>query len=442
MNQIVSILNPFFSLPSSFLKRSFPVKIGILLILLIAAWFGIPRVLSSRQAQQRYQTTTAQKGTLVVSVSSSGQVSSINSASVTTNATGVVKKIYIQNGQKVRSTTPIAEIELDLKGKQNAVSALASYQSAKNTLESAKANFYSLQSDMFTNWDAYMKIAQSSTYQNSDGSAKNDQRQLPQFMISNDDWLATEAKYKNQQAVVAQAQTALNYAWLSYQLASSVVYAPISGTLTGFSLQVGSVIGSTSGLSTSSTTTTSSQKIGSVVTEGKPAVTINLTEIDAPKVKIGNKATITLDAFTGKTFTGKVVSIDTVGVVNSGVTTYPTVIQLDLSNPQIYSNMSAQANIITQTADDVLLVPVVAVQTQDGQSVVRVMQGDKEEQVAVETGLSSDTQIEIKSGLAEGDIIITGVNGSGGRQTTQTQSPFSPFGTGGFRGGGNVRINR
>jgi len=164
-----------------------------------------------------------------------------------------------------------------------------------------------------------------------------------------------------------------------------------------------------------------------------------LTQIDTPKVKIGNKATLTFDAFPNKTFTGKVVSIDTIGSVSSGVTTYPAVIKLDTQVPEIFSNMTTSATIITQIKDNVFLVPTSAVQTQNEQSTVRVLKNNKINQVTVETGLSSSTQVEITSGLSEGDTVITSVISSsqnGQTGSSQTQSPFSGIGGGGaFRMG-------
>lgn len=406
------------------------LSIIILAIILAVSWFTVPKLLKSKASQPQYQTAQVEKGTLIVTVSASGQVSAANSATVDTKASGVVSKIYVENGQKVQTGDKIAEIDLDLEGKQRATQSFSSYQSAKNTLETAKINYYTLQSDMLTKWKTYMDVAQSSTYQNPDGSPKTDFRQLPQFMSTNDDWLATEAKYKNQENVVAQAQTALNSAWLSYQQTSSTIYAPISGTVTGFSLQIGSVL--TAQSNTSGTAT--AQKIASIQTDASPIISVNLTQIDTPKVKVGNRATLTFDAFPGKTFTGKVVSIDTIGAVSSGVTTYPAVIKLDTEVPEIFSNMTAQASIITQMKDNVLLVPSSAVQTQNEQSTVRVMKNGKVQQVDVETGLSSSTQVEIVSGLSEGDNVVTSAissNGTGQQRSSQTQSPFGGFGAGG-----------
>ena len=106
---------------------------------------------------------------------------------------------------------------------------------------------------------------------------------------------------------------------------------------------------------------------------------------------------------------------------------------------EIYPNMSATANIITATKNDVLLVPTAAVQTQNDQTYVRVLKNGKIQQVDVETDLSSSTQIEITSGLSEGDNVITSTVSSTTSGSSTSTSPFSSFGRGGFGGGGAVR---
>jgi len=69
-------------------------------------------------------------------------------------------------------------------------------------------------------------------------------------------------------------------------------------------------------------------------------------------------------------------SVNIVGVVSSGVTSYPVIIQLDTDAAELLPNMSVQANIITTTKDNVLLVPTSAVTTKNGQSTVRVIRMD------------------------------------------------------------------
>lgn len=405
-------------------------KIILLVIIVGAGLLLILKFTASKKQNIQYQTAQIEKGTLIVSVTGSGQVSTANNITVTTQTTGVVSKVYKNDGDEVKKDDIIAEIDLDLYGQQKAAQALANYQSAKNSLESAKTSLYSLQSDMFTQWKKHYDLATNSTYQNSDSSPNNENRVLAEFHISEDNWLAAEAKYKNQQNVVNQAQTSLNAAWLSYQQSSPIIYAPISGKISGLSLQIGSVV--------------SSAKIASIKTAALPTITINLTEIDVPKIQIGNKATIKFDAFPDKTYTGSVLSIDTTGAVNSGVITYPTVIKLDTESREILPNMAASASIITAIKDNVLLAPLSSIQTQNEESFVRVMKNKNIEQIRVETGLVSDTYIEIVSGLSEGDTVITGMiqSSSANQQRNQSQSPFGGFGGGAFRfggGGGGIR---
>lgn len=411
-------------------------KLAIVIILVSLGWFGVKNMSSAKTAEVQYQTETAKKDTLIVSISASGQISAANSASVSTQTSGVVKKIFVTNGAKVKAGDPIAEVDLDLEGKQRSAQAYASYQSAKNSLDSANANYYSLQSSLYTQWKTYMDKAENSTFTNPDGSPNADQRNLPGFASTQADWLAAEAKFKTQQGVIAQAQTSVSSAWASYQQSSPIIYAPISGTITGLALQIGGVLSS----QTSSTGNSTSQRIANIITEAAPQVTVQLAQIDVPKVHIGDKATILLDALPDKTFTGSVISIDTVGSISSGVTSYPAIIKLDLASSDILSNMSATAKIITVTKDNVVLVPSAAIQTVNDETTVRVMKNNTVTSVPVEVGDSNDTQTEIKSGVSDGDVVVTGsTNSSATKTSSSTTSPFSAFGGRGMGGGTVVR---
>ncbi len=427
---------------SSLLRRfrglSIMVKIILILALAGAGWALFSNVNGRKNEQPQYQTALAEKGTLVIAVTGSGQVSTANSASVTTRATGVVSEIYVQDGDMVKAGDAIAKVDPDMVGRQNESQALASYQSAKNNLDSARTGLFSLQSAMLGEWKSHYELATNSTYQNADGTPNNGNRTLADFHISQDNWLAAEAKYKNQQNVVSQAQTSLNAAWLSYQESSSTIFAPISGEVSGLSLQVGSVISASS----STNTSVSATKIASIKTKAPPTITINLTEIDIPKISVGNKATVTFDALVDKTFTGKVISIDTTGTVSSGVTTYPTVIRLDTDPGTILGNMAASVNIIVQTKQNVLLVPNASIQTQNGMSTVRVMKNNVVSEKPIEVGLASDSQTEILSGISEGDAVVTSVIQTTTGTSNQGQSIFSSFGGARNAGGSAIRLGR
>lgn len=412
-------------------------KAMLILATVTLGWLGFSQYTTQKNSAPAYQTALAEKGNLIVSVAVSGQVSSANSAEVTTQASGVVKTVYVKDGDHVKSGQKIADIDLDITGQQRAQADYANYLSAQNNVETAKANLYTSQSTLLTEWESYMAKAQNSTYENSDGSPNMDNRKLSDFVITQDDWLASEAKYKVQEKAITQAQTALTSSWYSYQQSSPTIVAPISGIITGLSLQPGMVITA----QTNSSGGSSSQRIASVKTQAPPTVSLNITQIDAPKVKAGNKVTLTFDAFPDKTFTGEVISIDTIGAESSGVTTYPAIIKLDTEVEGLLPNMSANAAIITATKHDVLLVPTTALITENGQSYIRLIKNKQIINVSVETGLISDSQTEIISGINEGDTLVTSIITNSTQKTnTQTSSPFSPFGRTGSSGTRQIQI--
>ena len=416
-------------------RKKIPVwGIGLLIVAIgLAGWFIYTKYFVSSTVKIQYQTEVAAKGTLVTSITGTGQVSSANNAQVTTQASGVVKKIMVKNSQMVKAGDPVLEIDLDLEGQQRSSQAYASYQSAKNSLDSSRANMYTAQADLLTKWDKYKTLAETGTYQNGDGSPKADQRTLPAYMTVNDEWLASEAKYKIQESSILQSQTSLNTAWLSYQQSSPIVYAPISGVVTGLSLQVGSVLVAQSGSSGNAT----AQKIASIKTNAPPTISVALTEIDIPKVKVGNKATVVFDAYAEKTYTGEIISIDTIGAISSGVTNYPAVIKLDTEAEEILSNMNAQVTITTNMKDNVLIIPASSVKTANGESIVQVMKNGKPTDVVVQVGLTSATQAEIIGGVAEGDTVVTSTINTGMSTSSSTQSIFSTMG-GGSRNTGSA----
>ncbi len=408
-------------------------KLAFVAGILVFGWF-VSTKLRGTGTKTSYQTATAQIGTLIVSVSASGSISGANSAQVTTQASGVVSKIYVKNGDTVKTGDPIADIDLDMDGKQRSAAALASYQNAQNQLNSAQAQMFSLQSTLFSKWKTYTDIAANTTYQNSDGSPNSSNRTLTQFTTVQDDWFAAEANYKNQQNVVSAAQTSVGSAWANYLKSSPTIYAPISGTINGLSLQIGSVLTA----QTSTTGTSTSQRIANIKTAATPMAVVALSEIDVPKLAVGDKTTLTMDAFPGATFTGKVVSIDTTGTVTSGVTTYPAYIQFDTTVDGIYPNMGVDAKIITKVKDNVIMVPSAAIQMANGQTTVRIMKSGNVSTVDVTVGDASDAQTEIVTGISEGDSVVTGTTSTAPSQTAR--SAFSGFGGGGGggRGGGGL----
>lgn len=386
--------------------------------------FLVYKLLISNKTKVQYQTQKVQKGILVTSISTSGQVISSSSLPITTQLSGIVDQVFVQNGDTVSAGQKIASLTLDQTSQQKQAAAWSSYLQAKNQLDTASANLNTLQNLEFSANQKFINDAVARGLVVSD----------PTYIQENASWLAAEANYKNQQGVIIQAQAALNSAWKAYQQLSSVISAPASGVINDLLITPGYLVSQSS-----SSSNTSLPRLGSVVMEGPLQASVNLSELDITQIKIGQKVSLTLDAFPNKTFSGKVFGIDTSGVVSSGVTNYPVTVTLDNNLPNIYPNMAVSAQIITSSKADVLTVPNQALQNQNGQTLVRVLKNNQPEEVPVETGLASETETEIVSGLTEGDEVITEVVSS--NQGNTNSSPFGGglrFG-GGFGGGGALR---
>lgn len=387
-------------------------------LIIVAAGYFVWQKTSTKSQTTVVQTATVELGTLVVSVSESGTMASANRLPVTTQASGQVKQVFIKNGDTVTAGQKLIELSLDQTGQQRTASAWASYLSAQSSLNSANNTLYSLQSTMFTNWQKYMDTAQSSSYQDGNGSPNTANRTLTPFTIAYDNWLSGEAVYKNQQNVIAQSQASLNNAWLNYQGTSAVVTSPGAGVVSDIVLTPGMAITST----TNSSNVPNATTVGSIVTNNLPTATFNLSEVDVIKVKEGQRATLTLDALPNMTFTGKVIGINRSGVVTSNVSNYPVTIQFDTSPDNVLPNMSVSASIITQTKDNVLLIPSAAVKN----NTVSVRRGNSVTIVTVTTGVTANSQTEITSGLSQGDVVE--IVSTSGTTTTNRSTTTSPFG--------------
>ncbi len=401
MNKIMSLLKN---------KRLITFIVVAFFIIGLLAWkqfFGI-------NTSIKYQTATVQRGVLVSSVSASGQMITTNIVSVATQATGTIKEVFVKDGDQVVAGQKIMEINLDGAGLAKNAAAYSSYLSAQNSLNSARSKQDSLQSALFKANQAF--ITDKGIPNPSDADKLN-----PKYIEENAEWLAAEADYKNQQNVIAAAQSALNSSWLSYTQTSNIVTSPISGTITNITYVAGMVISPTTG---SSSTSQNIQRVAVVKNDSTPNASVDISEIDVYKLKNGQAASLTLDSIPGKTFTGKVISVDRIGSVTSNVTNYPVIIQFDTDSPQILPNMAVSANIIVSTKSNVLLVPSIAVQTLGRKNLITILKNGQPKSVVVKIGDQSDSEIEITSGLNEGDIVVTGTTSSLATQTTGQRSVF------------------
>lgn len=421
--------------------------------MLITGLLFTVRQLSSLSNKEKiaYETTAAQKGTLINSISGSGTISSVNSSNISTKVSGVVRTVYVTNGDKVVKGQKIAEVTLDDYAKERQAAAWVSYLDAKEaSLETINAKakndieMWQARQDVLDAQEAYDDMNENDTNPATNEVYTEGERMI---IIKTLDQVkkafsVTESRYLNADADIANASAKVSAALRDYQENSATITAASSGVVSDLSLAEGNTIAASSTTSsTSGATIVSSQTVGKINDpSGQIIATVNLPEIDIISVKANQKATITLDAYPDNTFTGKVLAVNTSGSVNSGVISYPVTIVLDSVEVEIYPNMAVSVEIITSIKTDVILVPSAAIQLINNQSTVQIMKDGEVSTVSVEVGSSNDSQTEIVSGINEGQEVVTSTISQSTTKSESTSSPFSGIRSGGA--GGNAPVMR
>jgi HlyD family secretion protein len=274
-------------------------------------------------------------------------------------------------------------------------------------------------------------------------------------LLSDSDYLAAkttvevaQANYDNAVAQIRRADGLLKQA--QDQLEKTTIYSPMDGTVSSLTSEVGERVVATGQFS--------GTEVMRVANLDDMEVRVNVNENDVVNVKIGDPARITIDAYPGRRFAGVVKEIASTAKTQGAntqeeVTNFEVRIRISNKDIQLRPGMSANADIETKTVENVVSVPIqsVTVRSREGaktveqlaadrdkdlkakqgegaaqaenerqqrdreradrealQRVVFVKQGDVVKMVPVETGIADTTHMEIKSGVKEGDEVVSG----------------------------------
>ncbi|AHF07990.1 efflux RND transporter periplasmic adaptor subunit [Desulfitobacterium metallireducens] len=274
------------------------------------------------------------------------------------------------------------------------------------------------------------------------------------------------------QTAVQQAEAQLQTAQTN--LGKATMVAPYDGVITAVSGQVGQVMDSSSGSNGSS----SSTKPGVTLAANPDALQVvtSIGQADINKIKVGQKAEITLDTEPNTKIPGTVSVIAVQGTSTSNVTTFEVRVMIDEPTTILKAGMNANVNIILDEVKDVLTIPSQALKTINGKNFVLIPNssgssnssdaagGKRNNQsagannssarnasgiaantqmVPVEIGLNDGTRVEIKSGLTEGQEIVVSIvaNSTSSSSSSQKSSSTNPFG-GGQGGSSMGNLNR
>jgi hypothetical protein len=169
-------------------------------------------------------------------------------------------------------------------------------------------------------------------------------------------------------------------------------------------------------------------------------MTVAFSESDISKVKVGQTATVTMDALTGVELGARVTAISTVGTTSDSVVSYDATLTLDQKDSEVKPGMSASAAVITGQASGITL-PNDAVSGSGSLATVSVLRGGKKASKQIIVGLKGDSRTQIVSGLQAGaQVLVTttlpSLSSSGSTGSAASSSSGTVGGSSGFGGGG------
>jgi len=418
------------------------IAAGVLIVFAIigkkAGWFG-------KSDSVKVSTETAQKRTIVEIITANGKIQPQTEVKLSPEVSGEIILLNVKEGQEVKKGDLLVKINPEIY--------LSTIDRIQASLNSAKSNLA----------NSKARLAQAEAqFTNAELSFKRNEKLWKDKAISDSEYETAQSNYKVAKADVDAARESVNSARYNVMsneaslrearenLAKTIIYAPMSGTISKLNVEVGErVVG---------TIQMAGTELLRIANLNLMEVMVDVNENDIVRVHIGDTAIIEVDAYLGKKFKGVVTEIaNSASVTGAGtdqVTNFEVKVLMlkdsyaDLipeNNPNYYPfrpGMSATADIQTKTKYNVLSVPIQAVTTRkDTTGVVKSItentlervnnfddeeQNNKEEKKdnepltvvfeyddgkailrTVETGIQDDNYIEIISGLKDSAEVIT-----------------------------------
>jgi membrane fusion protein (multidrug efflux system) len=263
---------------------------------------------------------------------------------------GVVKEIFVEEGDYIKEGQALAKLD-DEK-------LLVQLEQAKTTLEKLE-NVYKRNEELFS-----------------------------KSLISVDEFQRNKYEYEHQKAAYDLAQLDLNY---------SSIRSPISGVVAERKIKVGNMV-------------LANQATFRVTSLDPLLAVLHVPERQMGKLQVGQPAKLGVDAVKGIEFIGKIKRISP--VVDPGTGTVKVTVEVHDTSRQLKPGMFARLNIIYDVRKNTMLVPKDAIMAEDKESAVYVVKDSLAFRQVVETGYVNTTHIEVLSGLAAQDTVVTTGKGS------------------------------
>ncbi|OGV89151.1 hypothetical protein A2Z41_00105 [Microgenomates group bacterium RBG_19FT_COMBO_39_10] len=340
-------------------KAAISIGLAVLIIFLAVVPPRVKKIMAGPQAQ--YETAQVKKESLIQSISASGEIASQEQVDLKFQTSGQLAWVGVKEGDQVKKWQAIASLD-------------------KRELE--KDLRIELNDYLNERWDFEQ------TYEDYEKSG-----------LSEEKWLVTDAIKR----ILQKAQFDLNNKVIDVEIADltvklATISSPIDGIVTSIDVPIAGV------------NITPATAVFTIANPGLMKFIADIDESDVGKTSIGQKVIITLDAYPDEEFEGETTNIAFAAITTSGG---GTAFKADISLPENIDQrfkvgMNGDVEIVTAEKTDVTTVPIEAIKTKDGKNYVQIIEGRSIKEIGVETGLESDTKIEIISGLEEGQLVVTG----------------------------------
>ena len=378
------------------MKRGLLIAGGVVVL----AGILLASLLSGRkQAGEKVYVETASRRELTQSVKSSGQIQPRIKVNISAHVIGKIEKLYAVEGAAIAAGAPFLELEREafLAARDNARAQLAMSKTAEQQAIVSAA-------------DEVVRLARAEQLA-TQGIASVEALEAARLRRTSADLSVEQAR-----EAVTQARAMLVKA--EDDLRKTTIYAPLSGRVIALNAEVGEVV-------VSGTMNNPASVIGTIADLSEILAEIDVDETEVVHLATGQRVILKVDAIPDREYTGRVVEIGSSGYAKPtqpDVTFFQAKVLFDAPDDSLRPGMSARAEIEVSTHADALAVPIQSVVERkpgDGDtkgparkappvSVVFVVEDGKAKSVPVKSGISDSTDVEIVSGLAGGEQVITG----------------------------------
>jgi len=352
--------------------------IAVLVILLAAGAFIVPRFYGSGDSEITFRTAEADRGDVVSLIASNGTVNPLQSIDVYSRVAGTVSAVDVDFNDRVSAGDPLAEIDPSLLETE--------LRKAEADTKKAEAEFNMANSLYKSNKELYSKR-----------------------LIPKEEFDDSQSRYTTALAAYEQARVALDIAKTNVE--GSVIRAPIDGIVLSRSVDPGESV-------------TADGKTLFVISSDLDEMKIDarVSEADIGKVSAGQSAKFRVDAYPNDVFSGTVTQVRNEPIVTNNVVTYNVVVMTKNDSMKLKPGMSAEVRIVVSDRKNVLRVPTAALRfippsdvpvrerpdELSGDSYVWIeLDGGRLGAVPVKPGASDGVYTEILEGdLKEGQKVI------------------------------------